>query len=62
MPKKIDGSGSTLPHAYFPEGDKYREIHMDSEERCYFGVKGNDPDNQSNFLMTMVYEIAHILG
>ncbi|CAH2010460.1 unnamed protein product [Acanthoscelides obtectus] len=62
-PLTLDDAGGVLGHAYFPDSSgTCREIHLDINERWYFGNNPNIPKNQTSFLMVLVHEIGHALG
>ncbi|CAH2020668.1 unnamed protein product [Acanthoscelides obtectus] len=62
-PLTLDDAGGVLGHAYFPDSSgTCREIHLDINERWYFGNDPNIPKNQTSFLMVLVHEIGHALG
>lgn len=61
-PYKFDGLGIVLAHSYFPQENQCREIHMDADEKWYFGIDGNVPPGYSSFLLTLAHEIGHVLG
>ncbi|CAH2017258.1 unnamed protein product [Acanthoscelides obtectus] len=62
-PLTLDDAGGVLGHAYFPDSSgTCREIHLDINERWYFGNNPYIPKNQTSFLMVLVHEIGHALG
>lgn len=61
-PFKFDGRGTVLAHAYHPQDNLCREIHIDEDESWYYGIDGNAPNGQSSLLNTLIHEIGHALG
>lgn len=60
----FDGRGGVLGHAFFPENDECREIHLDKSENWYYGLDdiSNIPPDKTSLFAVLLHETGHLVG